>query len=94
MCPYTAEEDDEQKDELEDDEDEEEDKQEEEAKNEKEDKDADDGKQPRTIGQEEMVNTSAYNVDPMVDDQGLVLHEQGQERCEHTSRPETPEPCT
>jgi hypothetical protein len=32
------------------------------------DEDEDDGKEPRTIGQGEMVNTSADNVDTMVDD--------------------------
>jgi len=59
---------------------------------EEEDKDEDDGKEPRTIGQGEMVNTSADNVDPMVDDQPIVLPEQCQEMCEHTPRPQPPAP--
>jgi len=42
---------------------------------EEEDEDEDDGKKPRTIGQGEMVNTSAENVDTMVDDQPIVLPE-------------------
>jgi hypothetical protein len=74
---------------------------------EEEDKDENDGKEPRTIGQGEMVNTSADNADTMVDDEPTVLPEQGQEmeQCqemrEHTPRPlppayapgtQTPEP--
>ena len=35
----------------------------------------DDGKEPWTIRQGEMVNTSAYDVDTMVDDQPIVLPE-------------------
>jgi len=67
-----------------------------------EDEDEDNGKEPRTIGQGEMVNTSAANAHTMVDDQPTVLPEQGQEMCEHTPRPQppapaprpqTPEPC-
>jgi hypothetical protein len=41
--------------------------------------DENDGKEPRTIGQGEMVNTLSDDVDAMVDDQPIVLHEQGQE---------------
>jgi len=59
---------------------------------EEEDKDEDDGKEPRTIGQGEMVNTSADDVDTMVDDQPIVLPEQCQEMREHTPRPQPPAP--
>jgi hypothetical protein len=38
--------------------------------------DEDNGKAPRTIGQRETVNTSAENVDTMVDDEPTVLPEQ------------------
>jgi len=55
---------------------------------EEEDKDEDDGKEPRTIGQEEMVNTSADDEDTMVDDQPIMLPEQCQEMREHTPRPQ------
>jgi hypothetical protein len=69
---------------------------------EEEDEDEDDGKEPRTIGQGEMVNTSADDVDTKVDHQPIVLPEQGQEMRENTPppqppapapRPQTPEPC-
>jgi hypothetical protein len=53
-----------------------------------EDKDDDDGKEPRTIGQGEMVNTSADDVDTMVDNQPILLPEQGQEMREHTPQPQ------
>jgi hypothetical protein len=75
---------------------------EEEEKDMEEDNDEDDGKEPRTIGQGEMVNTSADDVDTMVDNQPIVIPEQGQEMCEHTTQPpppapapwpQTPEPC-
>jgi len=59
---------------------------------EEEDKDEDDGKEPRTIGQGEMVNTSADDVDTMVDDQPIVLLEQCQETREHSPRPQPPAP--
>jgi hypothetical protein len=58
-------------------------------------------KEPRTIGQGEMVNTSADDADCMVDDEPTVLPEQGQQMREHTPRPQplapapqpqTPEP--
>ena len=58
------------------DEDAEEDKDQEEDKDEEQDKDEDDGKEPRTIGQGEMVITSADNVDSMVEDEPIVLPEQ------------------
>jgi len=44
------------------------------------------------IGQGEMVNISADDVDTMVDDQPIVLPEQGQEMHEHTPRPQPPAP--
>jgi len=78
----------------------------EEEKNEDEDEDVDEdednGKEPWMIGQGEMVNSSADDVDTMVDDQPTVLHEQGQEICKHTPWPQplvpalwpqSPEPC-
>jgi len=54
---------------------------------EEEDMDEDDGKEPQTIGQGEMVNTSADDVDTMVDDQPIVLPEQCQEMREQIPRP-------
>ena len=60
---------------------------------EEEDEDEDNGKKPRTIGQGDMVNTSANDADTMVDDQPTVLPSQGQEIREHTPRPQTLEPC-
>jgi len=77
------EEDEEEEDEEE--EDEEEEDEEEEEEDEEEDEDEDDGKEPRTIGQGEMVNTSADDVDTIVDNQPIMLPEQGQEMREHTS---------
>ena len=69
------------------DDDEEEDEEEDEKKeDEDEDEDVDDGKEPRTIGQGEMVNTLADDVVTMVDDQPTMLPEQGQEMREHTPR--------
>jgi len=82
------EEDEEEEDEeKEDEEEEEEDKDEDE---EEEDKDGNDGNEPRTIGQGEMVNSSADDVDTMVDDQPIVLPEQGHEMREHTTQQQTP----
>ena len=72
------------------DDEEEEDEQEEDE--EEEDEDKDDGNEPQTIGRGEMVNTSADNVDTMVDDQPIVLPEHGQEMREHTARPQHPVP--
>jgi len=62
---------------------------EEDDEDEEEDQDEDDDKEPRTLGQGEMVNTSADDVDTMVDDQPIVLPEQGQEMREHTPRPQS-----
>jgi len=96
-CDDDEEEDDEEEDEEKEDEEEVED----EDEDEEVDKDEDDGKQPRTIGQGEMVNTSADDGDTIVDDEPTVLPEQGQEMPEHTPRPQplappprpqTPEP--
>jgi hypothetical protein len=67
-----------------------------------EDQDEDDGKDPRTLGQGEVVNTSADDVDSIVGNQPIVLPEQGEGMHEHTPqpdppapapRPHTPEPC-
>jgi hypothetical protein len=59
---------------------------------EEEDEDEDNGKEPWTIGQEEMVNTSADDADTLVDNQPTVLPEQGQQMHEHTPRPQPPAP--
>jgi hypothetical protein len=59
---------------------------------EEEDKDEDDGKKPRTIGQGEMVNTSADDGDTMVHDEPTVLPTQGKEMHEHTPRPQPQSP--
>jgi hypothetical protein len=61
-------------------------------KDEEEDKDEDDGKEPRTIGQGEMANTSADDVNTMVCDQPIVTHRQCHEMREHTPRPQPPAP--
>jgi hypothetical protein len=65
---------------------------EEEDEDEEEDKDEDDGKEPRMIGQGEMVNTSADDTDTMVDDEPTVLPDQGQEMREPAPRPQPPAP--
>jgi len=71
------EEEDEGKEDEEEEEEEEEDEEVEEEEEEEEDEveDEDDGKKTRTFGQGEMVNTSADDVDTMVDNQPLVLPE-------------------
>jgi hypothetical protein len=73
---------------------EEEDEREEEGvdEDEEEEEDEDNGKEPRTIGQGEMVNTSADNVDTMVHDEPTVLPWQRQEMREHASRQKPPAP--
>jgi hypothetical protein len=48
------------------------------------DEDEDNGKEPRTIGQEEMVNTSADDADSIVHTQPTVLPEQSKEMCGQT----------
>jgi len=83
------------------DEEEEDQEEEEEDKDEDKDEDEDDGKEPWRIGQGKMVNTSADDVDAMIDDQPTMLPEKGQEMREHTTwpkplapapRPQTMEP--
>jgi len=88
------EEDEEEEDEEEEDEEkkDEEEVEEEDEDEEEEDKDEDDGKEPRTIGQGEMVTTSADDADTMVDDELTVLREQRQQMREHTPRPQPPAP--
>jgi len=85
-------------DDLEEDEEEQDDEDEEE-----EDENKDDGKEPRTIIQGEIANSSADKVSTEVDDQPIVVAEQGQEMRKHAPRlqrpvpaprPQTPEPLT
>jgi hypothetical protein len=80
---------------------EEEDEKEKEVVDEAEEEDEDNGKEPLTIGQGEMVNTSADDAYTMVDDKPTVQPGQGQEARKHTHpphplvcapRPQTPEP--
>jgi hypothetical protein len=51
------------------------------------DGDEDDGKEPRTIGQGESVNTHAEDVDTMSNDQPIVLMEPDQIMDEHIPLP-------
>jgi len=74
-----------EEDDEEDDEDKEDDEDEEDDDD--EDEDEDDGKEPRMIGQGEMVHSSADDVDAMVEDQLIVLPEEGQEMREHCPQP-------
>ena len=71
---------------------EEEDEKEEEVVDEDQEEDEDNNTEPRTIGQGEMVNTSADDADTMVDDEPTVLPVQGQEMRDHTPRPQPPAP--
>jgi hypothetical protein len=57
---------------------------------EEEAEDEDNGKEPRTIGQGEMVNSSVADADTTIDDQPAMLPEHGQEMREHTPRPQPP----
>ena len=82
------EEEDEEEEDEEKDEDEEEDEDKKEDEDDEEDEDEDDGKQPQTVGQEEMVNMSADDVDTMVDNQPIVLSEQGHKMHEHDAWPQ------
>jgi len=82
--------DDEEEDEVE--EDEEEEAEEEEDEDVEEDEGEDDGKEPWTIGQGEMVNTSADDVDTIVDNQHIVLPEQRQAMRRHNTLPQPPAP--
>jgi len=59
---------------------------------EEEDKDEDDGKEPRTIGQGETINTSADDVDTMIDDQPILLPVHCQEMRKRTPRRQRPAP--
>ena len=54
--------------------------------------DEDEGKEPQTIGQGEMVITSALDVDTMVDNQPIMIPVQGQGMHKHTQRPQLPAP--
>jgi len=65
-----------------------------EHKNEDEYKDEDDGKEPGTIGQGQMVSTSADDVDTMVKDHPNVLAEEGNKMCDHTQWPYCLAPAT
>jgi hypothetical protein len=60
--------------------------------NKEEDKDNNDGKDPGAIGQREMVNTSAEDVDTMGDNHPILQPGQGQEMRKHTPRPQSPVP--
>jgi hypothetical protein len=60
--------------------------------NEEESEHEENGKQPRTIGQGEIVNSSADDVDSMVDNQPTVLPEQSKEMRKHNLRPQPPAP--
>jgi hypothetical protein len=66
---------------------EEEEEQEEDVDKEK-DVNEDDGKEPQTIGQGEMVNSSADAVDTSIDYQPGMIHKQGEEMCVHTPWPD------
>jgi hypothetical protein len=82
-----------EKDEVEEDEKEEDGKEEEVVdEDEEEDQDEDNGKEPRTIGQGEIVNPSTDDADTMVDIQPTVLHEKGQEMSDHTPCPQPRSP--
>jgi hypothetical protein len=61
-----------------------------------EDEEEDDGngKEPWTIGQGDMVNTSDNDADTMVDHQPTVLPEQGNKVRENTPRPHPLAPAT
>jgi hypothetical protein len=61
-----------------------------EDEDEEEDKDEDDGKERRTIGQGEMLNTTSDDADTMGDDETTVLPEQTQEMREDDTWPQTP----
>jgi hypothetical protein len=61
---------------------------EDEDEDEEENQDEDDGKEPWTLGQVAMVNTSGDDVDTMVHDQPIVVPDQGQEMREHAPQPQ------
>jgi len=58
------------------------------AEEEGEDVDEDDVKEPWTNGQGEMVNITAHAGHIMVDDQTIIVYEQGQEMREDTPQPQ------
>jgi len=62
---------------------------EDEKEEEEENEDEDDGKKPQTISQGEIVNTSADDIDTMVEHQPIVLPDQGLEMHKHTPRPQS-----
>jgi hypothetical protein len=64
------------------------DEEEKEEEDEEENKDKDDGKEPGMIGQGNMVNTLADEIDTMVDNQPMLLPEKCEEMREHTPRPQ------
>jgi hypothetical protein len=65
---------------------------EDEEKEEEEEEEEEDGKEPETIGQGEIVNTSAKDANTMVDDMQISLSEQGRELHTLTLRPQPLEP--
>jgi len=65
---------------------------EEEDEDEEEDQEEDDGKEPRTLDEAEMVNTSADDVVTIVADQPIVQPEQGQVMRDHDPRAQPPAP--
>jgi len=71
-----------------------EDEEDEEAEDEDEEEDEHehDDKEPWSIGQGDMVHTSADDVQSMVNDQPTMLPEQGQAMCEDSPRPQPPAP--
>ena len=79
--------DEEEEDEEEEDDEKEDEEEEEENGDEEEDKDEDEGKEPRTIGQGDMLITSADHVHTLAGNQPTVLPEQGQEMHKRTPRP-------
>jgi hypothetical protein len=86
----------------EEDEEEEDEEEVEEVNEHEEDKHEHNGKELQTVGQGDMINTSADITDTMVDNQPTVLPEHSQEMHDHTPwpqlpvpapQPQTPEPC-
>jgi hypothetical protein len=61
---------------------------EEEDEDEEEDQDEDDSKEPRTLGQGEIVHTSADDVDILVNDEPVVVPDQAQQMRAHTPLPQ------
>jgi len=80
----------EQEDEEEANDEEQDEEEEEEDEDDEQDEDEDDGEEHRMIGQGELVNTSADDVDTVVDDQPIMLPQQGQEMRERTPRAQPP----